>query len=278
MSTPTLPTLWHEPAPPHFDLRVPCWLKSLLILLATAVAILFLDQPLAQWCGAHRIPDLAYQPKVVPTPSSASANGTLDSDPAHPAQNPPASTPLIKSRGDLARELMFLEQYGQFTCSVVVILAVALIDPKGRRRALSIAIACLLTVALTHLLKDLVGRSRPFVAPGSSDGHWLWGGPWWGFHKGSPWGSFPSAHTTAAFALASSLAWFYPRGRALFMTLATITATQRVCHTAHYLSDVVAGLGIGVFIARTTLAQKLPGRLIVLAPPNVRAWWLQDQP
>ena len=86
----------------------------------------------------------------------------------------------------------------------------------------------------------------------------------------------PSAHTTAAFALASSLAWFYPRGRALFMTLATITSTQRVCHTAHYLSDVIAGLGIGVFIARTTLSQKRAGRLIALAPPAVRNWWMHN--
>src|SRR5881275_2299443 len=105
------------------------------------------DQPLAQWCDAHRIPDLL---RLRP-------NGT-----------PP------RSYGDPGRELMFLEQFGQFTCTVIVILAIALLDPKGRRRALSIAIACLLTVALTHLLKDLAGRSRPFNVdvPNAADGHW----------------------------------------------------------------------------------------------------------
>src|SRR3954454_688371 len=118
-----LPALWHDPAPPHFDLRFPWWQKALLVLAAIVIAILFLDQPLAQWCDAHRIPDLL---RLRP-------NG--------------------KSYGDPGRELMFLEQFGQFTCTVIVILAVALLDPKGRRRALSIAIACLLTVALTHLLK-----------------------------------------------------------------------------------------------------------------------------
>ena len=97
-----------------------------------------------------------------------------------------------------------------------------------------------------------------------------------GFHKGSAWGSFPSAHTTAAFALASSLAWFYPRGRALFMALAIITATQRVWHTAHYLSDVIAGLGSGVFMARWSLGAKLAGRLIAIGPPAVQKWWLKD--
>src|SRR5439155_1186460 len=137
MSTTTqpLPALWHEPAPRHFDLRFPWWQKALLVIAATILALLFLDQPLAQWCHAHRIPDLLR---------------------LRPNATPP------RPYGDAGRELMFLEQFGQFTCTVIVILAVALLDPKGRRRALSIAIACLLPVALTHLLKDLAGRSRPF--------------------------------------------------------------------------------------------------------------------
>jgi membrane-associated phospholipid phosphatase len=238
-------SLWHDPAPLHFDLRLPWWLKSLLVLAATLLALVFFDQPLAQFCRAHRLPDLAQQ-----------------------------------SHGDVARELMFLEQYGQFSCTVIAVFAVGLMDPKGRRRALAIAMACLLTFVFTYLLKELAGRSRPFNSevPGFAAGHWLWRGPSWDFFDGSAWGSFPSAHTTAAFALASSLAWFYPRGRPLFMTLATITAAQRVCHNAHYLSDVLAGMGIGVFFARMTLAQKLPGRLIALGLPVVQRWWLRDRP
>jgi membrane-associated phospholipid phosphatase len=166
---------------------------------------------------------------------------------------------------------MFLEQFGQFACSVVVILAVAVLDPQGRRRALAIAIGCLASLALTYLLKDLFGRSRPFVA--AADGSWQWRGPW---QMSTAWTSFPSAHTPAAFALAAGLSWFYPRGRALFVTLAVITAAQRVLHTAHYLSDVIAGMGIGVFTARMTLHTKLAGRVIALAPDGARKWWLGE--
>jgi membrane-associated phospholipid phosphatase len=247
-TSPPPPALWHEPAPRHFDLALVWWLKILLVVAATILALLFLDQPLAAWAHAHPIPNMAADGK---------AKG-----------------------GDIGRELMFLEQFGQFTCSVVVILTVAFLDPQGRRRALSLALACILTLILTHLLKDLCGRTRPFnsAVPNASDGRWEWRGWWWGFHKGSSFGSFPSAHTTAAFALASSLAWFYPRGRALFMTLALITAAQRVLHCAHYLSDVIAGLGIGVFIARFTLQTKLAGRLLALAPPRAQTWWAKQNP
>jgi membrane-associated phospholipid phosphatase len=243
---PPEPTLWHQPAPRHFDLAVAWWIKVLLVAAAAVLALLFLDQPLAFWAHAHPIPNLM-------------ADG--------------------KAKGsDVGRELMFLEQFGQFTCSVVVILAVALMDREGRRRALSIAVACILTVIVTHLLKDLCGRTRPFnpAVLNAQDGHWEWRGWWWGFNKGSSFGSFPSAHTTAAFALASSLAWFYPGGRGLFMALALITAAQRVLHGAHYLSDVIAGMGIGVFSARMTLQTKWAGRLLALLPPYAQAWWAKS--
>jgi undecaprenyl-diphosphatase len=242
-----VPALWGDPAPAHFDLRAPWWLKSAFFVAATIVALFFLDQPIALFARAHPIPDLTAV----------------------------ASSGAARYRSaDAGRELMFLEQWGQGACSVLAVIAVALLDRAGRRRALAIAIGCLLTLGVTHLLKDCFGRSRPFVF--SADGAWLFEGPAKGFHGGARWTSFPSAHTTAAFALASGLAWFYPRGRALFMALALTTATLRVLHTAHYLSDVLAGLAIGVFVMRLTLGARIAGRLIAAAPPNVRAWWLAD--
>jgi undecaprenyl-diphosphatase len=238
----SVPSLWHEPAPRQFDLHVPLWLKLAVFALATVLAILFLDQPIAVWARAHPLHNLA--------------------DPKAPG-------------GDIARELMWFEQFGQSVCTVTVVIAVALLDKQaGRRRALAIGLGCLFTLLMTHLLKDLIGRSRPFIA--ATDGSWVWGGPVMGFTKKSPWGSFPSAHTTAAFALASGLSWFYPRGRALFMGLALFTAAQRVLHTAHYLSDTIMGVVIGVGVMRSTLAAKVPGRLIALGPPAVQRWWLGE--
>jgi len=268
----TTPSLWYEPAPRHFDLAVPWWLKMLAVAAATVVAVLLLDRPIAMWARAHPIPNVAWEgPKGAAQAPETNAQ-TAPAQPPAGAGTIPAPLPKTPRTGDAGRELMFLEQFGQFACSVVVILAVAVLDPQGRRRALAIAIGCLASLALTYLLKDLFGRSRPFSRPfvAAADGSWQWRGPW---QMSTAWTSFPSAHTPAAFALAAGLSWFYPRGRALFVTLAVITAAQRVLHTAHYLSDVIAGMGIGVFTARMTLHTKLAGRVIALAPDGARAWW-----
>ncbi len=81
-----------------------------------------------------------------------------------------------------------------------------------------------------------------------------------GFTHGSSWGSFPSAHTAAAFALSTGLAWFYPRARVLFFTLACITAGERVLHDAHYLSDVIAGMAWGITCTRWVLRMRQTGQ------------------
>ncbi len=245
-----LPALWHEPAPPHFDLRIPSWFKILILILCTALALLYLDQRVALWAHAHsgNIPDLMHL---------RPGGGTY---------------------GDAGRELMFMEQFGQFCCTIGAISAVALLDRAGRRRALALAIACITTALVTYLLKDLIGRSRPFNpdAAQSTLGLWEFRGPWWGFHGGTRWGSFPSAHTSSAFALAAGLAWYYPRGRVLFIYLALFTATLRVLHTAHFVSDVVAGMGVGVGVTRFTLHAKIAGRLIAFVPPRAQRWWFPD--
>jgi membrane-associated phospholipid phosphatase len=242
-TTPLRPALWHEPAPHHFDLAFPWWSKVLLLLLLTLLSLQFLDAPIAHWVlVTHPIPDLA----------SATAR-----------------------HGDPARELMMLEQWGQVTCSALVIGAVALIDQQGRRRAFAIALACLLTVAACYLLKDLFGRSRPYVL---NTGAWIWGGPAMALHNGSPWSSFPSAHTTGAFALSVALSWFYPRARGLFIALALITAAQRVLHAAHFLSDTLAAMTLATLITRSTLHHQLPGRLLNILPAPLQRWLLTQQP
>ena len=242
------PALWRTAAPEHFDTKIAWWIKAGAVALAAGAAILWLDRPIAAWA-------LRSQPLAV--------------------------------RGDMVRELMLLEQYGQWTCSMLVIVAVGMVDRAGRRKALAIALGCLLTVLLTYLLKDILGRSRPAVIEFDAfpelvrvagypfTGAWTWGGPKIGFHGGSRWTSFPSAHTTGAFALSCGLAWFYPRGRGLFMLLAIITAVQRVLHGAHYLSDTIAGMGLAVLTMRWTLQAGLAGRLMACMPEKVRAWWME---
>jgi len=237
------PLLWHVPAPVHFDSRWPTPLKVGLMLLLIGSVYMFVDAPLTRWLLENKI-----------------------------------SEKLL--RGDIRRESIWLEQYGQYVCTISVILAVALCDKEGRRKSLAIVIVCLLTVLVSYALKDLCGRSRPMMFDDLhlQPGQWVWGGIIQGITGGSGYASFPSSHTTGAFALSAALAWYYPRARGIFYALATIVAGLRVLNTAHWLSDVLAGALIAVTVARLALNAKLPGRMINALPSRIRAFYLSDWP
>lgn len=102
---------------------------------------------------------------------------------------------------------------------------------------------------VTYLLKRTIGRARPGLDSTHADDF----GFGRGFTSGNNYQSFPSGHTTAAFAFAtaitarlaernsSSVNWAAP---ALF-SLATLTAIQRVTRHAHWASDCLMGAAIG---------------------------------
>ena len=58
--------------------------------------------------------------------------------------------------------------------------------------------------------------------------------------------SFPSGHSVTIFALAYVLSWAYPKGSLFFDALGIMVALSRVYLATHFLSDVVAGAGIGL--------------------------------
>jgi undecaprenyl-diphosphatase len=60
--------------------------------------------------------------------------------------------------------------------------------------------------------------------------------------------SFPSGHSTTAFAVALSLGSFYPEIMPLLLVLAANVAVSRVFVGMHFLSDVIAGSGMGALL------------------------------
>lgn len=75
--------------------------------------------------------------------------------------------------------------------------------------------------------------------------------------------SFPSGHTSSAFATATSLAYSYgPWVGIPALAVATYIGLSRPANNAHWLSDVVAGAGLGIFWAR---ASSMVGRQSQLA-------------
>jgi undecaprenyl-diphosphatase len=61
--------------------------------------------------------------------------------------------------------------------------------------------------------------------------------------------SFPSGHTITAFAVAVSLARFYPELGVGLLFCAVSVAASRILLGMHFLSDVLAGAGIGTLLA-----------------------------
>lgn len=112
--------------------------------------------------------------------------------------------------------------------------------------------AVLLSGAVTALLKLGVGRQRPFVQAGDSDDF----SPGQGFREGLT--SFPSGHTTAAFAFASAVTEDLRAsnpdvariiGPILYAGAVSVGAA-RVYSDRHWMSDVVMGAGIGTLVGR----------------------------
>jgi undecaprenyl-diphosphatase len=66
--------------------------------------------------------------------------------------------------------------------------------------------------------------------------------------------SFPSGHTITAFAVALSLAHFYPDLAIGLLFCAISVAASRVLLGMHFLSDVVAGAAIGTVLALSATA------------------------
>jgi len=108
--------------------------------------------------------------------------------------------------------------------------------------------AVLVSGAITAVAKGTVGRARPFAAPGDPDVF----SPGHGFTNAS-FASFPSGHTSAAFATATVLArelnvahpssrwWVNP----LLFGGATFVGYSRVYQRQHWPSDVIAGAALG---------------------------------
>jgi undecaprenyl-diphosphatase len=60
--------------------------------------------------------------------------------------------------------------------------------------------------------------------------------------------SFPSGHSTTAFAVALSLGSFYPEIMPVLLILAANVAISRVIVGMHFLSDVLVGSGMGALL------------------------------
>lgn len=165
----------------------------------------------------------------------------------------------IGFRGDLERVIKLMEIFAHGTGLLVTAALIWTLAPEFRRRLPRLLAAYGLAGLTVNAIKLLVPRLRPSAEPEASLPA-AWGGNWEYLTQ-----SFPSGHSAAAVALALSLALLFPRGRWVFLTLATLACLQRVMFDAHWPSDVLAGAAIGVWavalVFRTAWAESLFGKI-----------------
>ena len=117
--------------------------------------------------------------------------------------------------------------------------------------------AVVVSGGLTALIKGAVGRSRPFVSPDDADEY----SPGHGFLTSAR-ASFPSGHTSAAFAAATVLIREidaqHPRARLiagpLLLGTATFVGFSRIYDQQHWPSDVVVGAALGAITGYEVVA------------------------
>lgn len=110
--------------------------------------------------------------------------------------------------------------------------------------------AIVLADAITRAIKAPAGRARPVVDP-ENPFHFAFGR---GFGD-QDYQSFPSGHTTAAFAAAAAITGeiglWWPQWKPLIGTAmyggATLVGLSRMYNNKHWASDVMAGAAIGTF-------------------------------
>lgn len=121
-----------------------------------------------------------------------------------------------------------------------------------KKMSLVFGVAGILTLLITHILKKIIfaGEPRPASVIGL-DNLYIIDGVKMAFSN-----SFPSGHTTTAFAIFTILCLYYSKCKSqyLWISLAIIAGVSRVYLSQHFWVDIFVGSFIGIFIGFLSMA------------------------
>ncbi len=133
-------------------------------------------------------------------------------------------------------------------------------SPKWREIGEMLGEAAILADASGFILKEAIGRSRPFVHGDKGD--------FKPFGFKNDYDSMPSLHTASSFAMASVLASTSDSlvAKALYYSVATFVGFSRMYQDKHWASDVVLGAVIGELCGRVVTAYHVSHAKLALVP------------
>ncbi len=156
-------------------------------------------------------------------------------------------SPAVKNIADVITRLGISTWY--IVASIILFLFFRYIykNDLNASRSFFVFLSVSLSGIIIDVVKWIAGRYRPIEL----FNHGYFGFEF--FRNGYEWTSFPSGHAQTSFALATALTILFPRWGIPLFIIAGAVGISRIILTSHYLSDVIAGAGIGILF---TLAIK----------------------
>ncbi len=135
---------------------------------------------------------------------------------------------------------------------IFILMGLVLLFPKKYRKiGVTVLVALLVMLICNNLiLKELFARPRPFNLDPEQYAWWheIYKYPYFKIHQPSSF-SFPSGHTSSAFAAAIAVL-IYNRKFGIPLTFfAALMGFTRIYVEVHYCSDVIAGAVVGIIYA-----------------------------
>ena len=180
------------------------------------------------------------------------------------------TTPLDKTHRATRMLIFAVRMPGDIRFSVAIAIVLVMFHPKKWGGAAALLLSAVAS-GINWLIKWIAGRQRPIRVIDPFAFHHFPRGLSGLFHESGL--SFPSGDAAHAFAAAASLAILYPKGRLIFYFIAVLVAVERVLENAHYVSDVVAGAGLGIVLGTVitkfvlALSHSEPRGFETLPPP-----------
>ena len=140
-------------------------------------------------------------------------------------------------RNDILTNIALFINYIEWYILFGLILLVILLR-KEYKKIPALFISLILYLGITTLIKVIVARPRPYVNLDNST-----------VQSDNPYKSFPSGHATSMFTLLPFLTFI----EYLWIFLSIVVMLSRVYLGVHYLSDVIAGMMLGLMIGEFSL-------------------------